>query len=255
MSTADPFVYALTAARRRAVCFHEAGHAIVHALGGAFVYRVAVAPEGSTDWTTSGRKGDHLTDLWGVCSASDSPAGWFFRKHDDYNGDVYLSADRRGWRAFLKVVESDRIAGKAMRREQLRQIRAHCCALLAGPAAEQIHLGEEPWLDVDGEHGAIDDAKLAQAHAWLLPWRGELDHLHALTVSTLRTPWVWQYVQRLADELERVGEVEDQVHTFLPDAIPGWPSSSRQKAAPMVAPTVRVNVAASTAAICHGSAA
>ena len=38
---------ALSHLERRATCFHEAGHAVVFALGGVAVSRVAVAPWGA----------------------------------------------------------------------------------------------------------------------------------------------------------------------------------------------------------------
>jgi hypothetical protein len=66
---------ALTREERKAVCVHEAGHAVLHALGGAFVYRVAVAPEGATEWTTTARKGEALADLVGAGQARAGAAG------------------------------------------------------------------------------------------------------------------------------------------------------------------------------------
>ena len=58
---------ALSRAERRATCFHEAGHAVVFALGGVAVTRVAVAPEGATEWRTPSSNGRTCSDLWGLC--------------------------------------------------------------------------------------------------------------------------------------------------------------------------------------------
>ena len=58
---------ALSHLERRATCFHEAGHAVVFALGGVAVSRVAVAPEGATEWRTPSSNGRSCSDLWGLC--------------------------------------------------------------------------------------------------------------------------------------------------------------------------------------------
>lgn len=63
----------LTKERRRSVCVHEAGHAVIFALCGIFVFRVAVAPEGAESWEIESRNGKMMTDLWGMCSTSDAP--------------------------------------------------------------------------------------------------------------------------------------------------------------------------------------
>jgi hypothetical protein len=226
--TPSTTLYALTAERRRAVCVHEAAHAILHALGGAWVYRVAVAPEGATEWQTTGRKGEALSDLWGLCSPADCPGQWFVRWDPD---ECQVSADRKRFGDLLAMMEANRRGSK---REQWRQIRAHVCAVLAGPAAEQMHEGEaDPYLD-EGEGGAFDDITKAQVYAWLLPWRAEIDHLAAVTVQALRQPEVWALVLRLADELQRVGDLEDEaLLPFLPaQAAVDWPPSPRAKTCP-----------------------
>lgn len=212
--------YALSAEVRRRVCIHEAGHAVLHALGGAFVYRVAVAPVGATQWQTTARKGEHLVDLWGLCSPSDGPGTMHIRWDKD---EGEWSADRVGFLRIQNMIEA-RFPGS--KREAWRQVRAQVCGSLGGPAAEFIYLGQDPWLDYDGEWGVFDDAKSAQAHACLLPWRGELEYLHDLTVQTLKRPDVWSFVTRLADALEVAGDMED-LSGFLPAAVKNWPPSPR----------------------------
>lgn len=214
--------YALTRERRREVCVHEAAHAVMNALGGAFVYRVAVAPEGATDWTTKSRHGAEMTDLWGVCSPSDSPA-FLYVRWDAAEG--CFAADRPGWRDFLRMVETHQ-AGAS--RELRRQLRAHLVGCLAGPAASQLfeQPNEEPYLE-EGEWGIGDDIAKARAYSWLLPWRNEFEHLAALTVATLRRPDVWALVLRVADALEVAGELEEELDGLLPDSVTGWPHGPR----------------------------
>ncbi len=216
----------LTRAHRRTVCVHEAGHAVLFALGGAFVYRVAVAPEGATAWQTTGRKGSPMVDLWGVCQPAGHAAAPCIR-WDAASGDY--GADRRLF-AEMQRLCAQLPGGRRVRDESLRILRAHVCATLAGPAAEQLHLGEDdPWLDTEGAWGVWDDAKAAQCLGWLLPWRGEIEHLHGVTVAALRRPDVWASVQRVADELERRGDIEEGLELLLPKPSPGWPPSPRAK--------------------------
>jgi hypothetical protein len=221
--TGHNFNPALTREMRRAVCVHEAGHAVMFALGGAWVYRVAVAPEGATEWSALGRKGAHLADLWGVCCPSDSP-GFRYVHWDEESGD--WGADLASFLRIQNFLEEQHPGSK---REGWRQVRAHVCGSLGGPAAEQIHDGVAPWLDSCGESSdGFDDAKNAQAHAWLLPWRGELEHPRTLTVQTLKRPEVWALVIRLADALELAGDMEN-LTGFLPAPVENWAPSLRAR--------------------------
>ncbi len=140
-----------------------------------------------------------------------------------------LVTDRRGFRRHLAVLERER---KGIRREALREVRAHLCATLAGPIAEQLHRNEEPEIDYEGQWNNLDDAKLAMAADALLPWRDELEAMHTLTVQMLRREDVWAMVLRLADELGRAGSIEDELDRFLPVQVPNWPPSPRVKKTP-----------------------
>lgn len=215
-------VGALGREERRAMCIHEAGHAVLHALGGAIVYRVAVAPVGATEWTTTARKGAALADLWGVCEVSDLMAGWCLKWHEE---DRSLVGDRSGFVKMLRVLEGHT---KGSQREQYRQTRAHVCGLLAGPAAEQMFNGEEPYLSSEGEWDKFGDCTKADGLAWLLPWRTDREHLEALTVQTLRNAEVWALVLRLADALEQAGDLSD-LRGYLPTPMPNWPPSARAR--------------------------
>ncbi|PLC48036.1 hypothetical protein CR159_20335 [Pollutimonas subterranea] len=189
-------------------------------IGGAYVYRLAVAPEGSEDWTIEGRKGGTLTDLWGVCSSSDAFTATMFMQWDD--DDCYYKADKS---AFASFYPTDR-----HRQFALRELRAHVCATLAGPIASQIHEGEEHIYVDEGEYSRTDDITKAQGMARLLYWRNEYDYLAELTEQTLRRPDVWAMVLCLADELERIGDMDDeQLSGFLPGEVPNWPPSPRAK--------------------------
>lgn len=157
-------VYRLSREVRRVTCVHEAGHAVLHALSGAFIYRMAVAPEGASDWTTTGRKGDAMADLWGVCEPSGSPGLGFV--HCDAE-DLRLVADRTAFAAMLQLMEAN---AKGAMREGYRQIRAHVCGAMAGPVAEQIFKGEEP-DHAEVEWVQFDDRMRAEALCLLLPWR------------------------------------------------------------------------------------
>jgi len=223
----------LTKEKRRAVCVHEAGLAVIHALGGAIVHRVAVAPEGK-DGTIEGRKQSMLTDLWGVCQPSQFIQMQMHMRWND--GKCTWEVDRKGFDADIRQTQAWLAA--AGRRyactyvvESRRIVRAHICAGIAGPAAEQIFDGEEIWLDEPDDYGnANEDIVVAQARSWLLPYRNEYRHACQVTEAALRRPEIWERVMRLADELERVGDMED-FDGLLPDPLPGWPSSPGSRGA------------------------
>lgn len=219
----------LTKERRRAICVHEAGHAVIHALGGSFVYGLAVAPEGDNGtWVTQPRKGGSQDGLWGMCDRSDFfSMTMFVRWNED---EWFWEADRKGFEQSLRQVESQLLEHRSRhaRRyvaESRRIVRAHICGAVAGPAAEQIFNDEEVWLDEpDDYENANEDIVKAQGWAGLLPYRNEYRHACEVTEAALRRPDIWERVMRLADELERVGDMED-FEGFLPEQLPGWPSS------------------------------
>jgi hypothetical protein len=215
----------LTREPRRAVCVHEAAHAEIHALGGAWVYRVALALEGAATWRTTSRKGRGLADLWGVVEVAGCSAEGFIR----YGECGLLENDRRGFIGMARALGALQPKAPA---ELRRQVRAHVCGALAGPAAEQLHEDPhgEPFL---GDSCTDDDEGVAEALSWLLPQRGEFDRLAALTVETLRRPGVWAAVHRLAGALERAGDLDDEaLFPFLPEAVPHWPPGPRRRPAP-----------------------
>jgi hypothetical protein len=225
----------LTKEQRRAVCVHEAGHAVIFALGGARIHRLAVAPEGDDGtWTIDSRKGGTLTDLWGVCQPSDF---WEMQMRLTWNeAELTWEADRKGFDAFMRQMQAHLAECRSpyARRyiaETRRIVRAHVCGCIAGPAAEQIFNGGDVWLDEAVDYSnATEDIVIAQARSWLLPYRNEYTHAVEVTEAALRRPDIWERVIRLADELERLGDMEDELDGFLPDALPGWPSSPGSRA-------------------------
>lgn len=240
----------LSKERRREVCVHEAGHAVIHALGGSFIYRLAVAPEGNTgDWTTEGRKGGTLTDLWGVCEASDFPTFACVRWNE---AEMTYEADRKQFDTILRRMAAEWPKGRPGARGFIpgfrRMVRANVCACLAGPIAEQLSnraklsldcdslpekrdtiasesaAGEEVWLDEEpDDENPGDDIHKAMGLSFLLPYRNEYRHAWGATEAALRRPDVWSFVVRLADELERVGDMDDFTG-LLPEADPRWPA-------------------------------
>lgn len=236
LSYMDTPRFLLTKERRRAVCVHEAGHAVIFALGGAFVHRLAVAPEGDTgDWTIESREGGTLADSWGVCQLTSYVSMQRFMQWKD--DECAWEVDRKGFDAHERQVQASLAeAGSPRARthvaENRRIVRAHICGEVAGPAAEQIFLGESDlWLFEPSDYGnPTNELGVALARSWLLPYRNEYRHACQVTEAALRRPHIWERVMRLADELERVGDMTDELDGFLPDPLPGWPSSPGSRA-------------------------
>jgi hypothetical protein len=219
-------VPALTQKLRRAACVHEAGHAVIAALGRLSVDRVTVAPLGTPlpdpwEWWFRQSRRPSL----GECDGPEAKVEQFIRWNYDVGG---FEVDRKGFAA-----EPGQLcpADGAMRRKLAAGMRQHarsllCCAL-AGPLASAIFTGEADAADILAHADGcmeFDDYGRACAIASVLPYRAELDHAVEVAERALRRPDIWGRVMRLADELERVGDITD-LDGFLPDQEPGWPSS------------------------------
>ena len=219
--------YALTKKHRRQVCMHEAAHAVIEALAGGTTYRIQVAPEGATMFTAQGRKGGVHDDVWGLHSGGDMlllPHYWQWCDE----GGRYV-ADRRAFEHFWGQV------GMGALEAQRGGLRRQTCIVLAGPIADSIQDGSEsPTVDVFNAYydSPGEDCALAWGFVQLLPWRNEFESLAEQTEAALRAPMVWQCVQALADEVERVGDLDDAevFARLLPKPVPGWPASPRGKA-------------------------
>jgi len=216
--TRDTSMPRLTSAQRRATCIHEGGHAVVFALGGVSVYRLAVADEGAEAWRTDIRNGRLCTGLWGLCEKADLVLPRQFMRWLMNEG--CLHPDGKGHQQLLQRPEG-RAQVEAFTASQQREIRAQMVGLMAGPAAEQIFSGEAVQLC---PAGAFHEVRQAEDLSWLLPARDAFAHAAALTAHTLRQPEVWAAVERLADALARAGTLTHGLRGLLPAALPGWPA-------------------------------
>lgn len=213
--------YRLTAGARRLTCIHEAAHAVMAALGGSNIYRLAVAPCGATEWAVLSSKGPHvLNGLWGVCQATDAWLLYMFLDWDEGSGCYRLNN--------ASLASMGAFGFKSMR----STARAEICMLLAGIAAEAIYLGDKPSLYSDCSFDRAEDLAKAEGLALLLHWRHEYDFLVMLVEQVLLREDVWAVVMRLADELGLQGDMSE-FNGLLPLAIDSghWPPSPRSKAA------------------------
>jgi hypothetical protein len=227
----------VTKEMRKRICVHEAAHAVIAALAGESVRRLSVVPEDSPldkKWKIKGRKGNLVSDLWGLCESSHNflPFG-FLRWIKDKST---YQADSKGFRSRVRQIaqlmasERGPLAVKKFEAETRRRLRAEICVLVAGPIADEIFRGEdEPIYLWDEDPSPGDDVSKAEALSRLLPFRNEFETAVATTEKALRDPELWEMVIRLADELEKRGDLEE-FDGFLPKPRPCWPRSPRQRA-------------------------
>ena len=223
--------YALTKEHRRKVCVHEAAHAVIMALTGGNTWRIQVAPEGATTFEAEGGEGGLYDDVWGLHSGSDGlmllPQWW---RWDDES--CRWIGDRRAFEEFWRAASNETVDMLDVQRTGLRR---HMCIVLAGPLADSIQAGDaDPVTEVFNAcwESPGEDCALAWGFTELLPWRNEFDSMAEQTEAALRTPRIWRHVEALADEVERVGDLEDWevFKRLLPAAVPGWPASPRGRA-------------------------
>lgn len=219
-------------ARRRKTCVHEAGHAVVHALGGIDVHQLVVAPEGSESWEYTDEVGNVHTGVSGACVTAPYPLPLIgFMTWDPEDGSYRTDPDR--FAALLHQFSSTlaQVAGTtspaAIVREYRRLVRAHVCGMLAGRAAAQRHEGEDiedGWwsAEADDPDDPLDDAAKAFGFARLLRNPSEFSNLYRVTAAVLREADVWAMIQRLADELEQRGIIEDPEELLPPPRLK-WP--------------------------------
>lgn len=217
--------------RRRKTCIHEAGHAVVHALGGIDVVQLVVAPEGSESWEYTDEVGNVHTGVSGACLTAPYPLPLIgLMAWDPEDGSYRTDPDR--FAAMLTHYSSTlaQVAGTtspaAIVREYRRLLRAHVCGVLAGRAAAQLHEGEDiedTWFDeADDPDNPLDDVAKASGFARLMRNPLEFSNLRRVTAAVLREADVWAMVQRLANELEQHGIIEDP-EELLPPPRPNWP--------------------------------
>lgn len=213
---------------RRMVCVHEAGHAVIHALGGSCIDGLAVAPEGSESWTYPAQKGGSMKDLWGACELRDGPLLSMYLKWDD--AQLSYRANRTEFDNVYRAMTASLGATRARQvlADLRRVVRLRVCGALAGPIAESYY--EEREFDVWQAEGWVNpesDVEIALGLAQLLPYRSEFEHACKVTSEALRRPEIWSRVLALADELERTGNMRpDAMAEFLPMRDFHWPPSA-----------------------------
>lgn len=243
--------YVLTPEHRHQLCVHLAAHAAIGHMGGACIYKLAVAPAGTRSWTTPHRKDPSSGPTWGACCTSDIYCEYL---KWDTNLQAFVG-NRAGWEADLMlsheqlqraIRESSANAANGAARgdtepvpfevslaHQRRVLRAKTCEYLAGHIADGITAGmtADEALRLydrrDTQYVGASDIVIAQGLSDLLP-PGEYEHAVHNTEETLRCPEVWTLVNQLAEQLGNFGllegdECEADIYDYLPPSLADWP--------------------------------
>lgn len=251
--------YRLTAEHRHQLCTHLAAHAAVSTMGGAWVYKLAVAPQGVRSWTTSDRKSNSPETIWGLCSTSD-----FYCYHITWDEERQrFAGDREGWEWEIRQQHEhllhrhlnpvpgikvwDPFANGVPSLEEFvaahhRVVRAQACGYLAGHIADGITAGMSAvealrlYDHRDEEFIGPSDIVESKILADLLP-PGEYENAIRLTEEVLRRPEVWAAVKQVASELEQLGLIEGapcegEALALLPSGDQGWPPAPDRADAP-----------------------
>lgn len=218
---------------RRALCIHEASHAVIAALGGAFVRRVAIGAEAGF-CVIEGFNVRREFIWWdddAKCYASDRAA------FESYAREIERQTN--SFDAGLKKAAGIGANAKNTLTRMRKDVRVSLCTLLAGPIADAICAGEDTWslvVDFDFEFDTDDtqghDIPKALALASLLPSVKELEHARISTEAMLRRPEIWGHVQALAELLALRGELCEELETMLPPVQQGWPTSPQTRVRP-----------------------
>lgn len=207
------------AAERRLTAVHEAGHAVAYSLAGFCLERVEIADEGVPF---------AQLDHWGICKPC---GGGVYIVGLKWNGDAgAFDTDRDAHLAHIRRLE------RPLARRLRRHMRASACVRLAGQLAEQRAYGRAAPVSLEGVAAGDDwpghfdqvlqereyEIEEAQAICSLLPSRRAYEHALRATARALLDHW--QFVERVASELERLGRLEGHaLATLLPPARRHWP--------------------------------
>jgi hypothetical protein len=224
-------------ARRRETCVHEAGHAVIHALAGIEVVRLAVAPEGSESWDHTNETGQTSSGARGFCMTASYPLPLLGIMTWDREDSSYRTNPARFSEMLQLFAQSMARVAKttstsAIVREYRRLLRGHACGALAGRAAAQLHVDGEVWLtEAEDPDDPQDDVARASGFARLMKNPLEYSNLCRVTVAALQEADIWTSVTRLADELEQRGVVDDPEEWVPPPRLnwPPCPPSSRRR--------------------------
>lgn len=205
----------LTTEDRFSVCVHEAAHAVILSLGGFYLHKVEVAPEGVSEWTTTGINGDCIDVFGGICISHNTLLVSHLVQWDDEKKMFIPDTNR-----FSKIMLN---FGKYEVAEERRKIRAYIVGTLAGIVAEVVFGKGERKIDSPNH-----DVEIAKAMSCFLPRPDESEYLANETERVLREPEIWEKVLCLARALELSGALEDhELRSFLPKKRKNWPSPRR----------------------------
>ena len=219
--------YRLTPELRRSVCIHEAGHAVVAALGGWNCREMAIAPEGATDMTYTDPLNVRHTGQWGCCyfdpllpELPPLPV-----LHPDVQTGLYEPRDIDVARGLLG--QYLRLVNSAFQVKYYRDLRLWVCTTMAGPLADDAYAGRHT-----DEHPAVLNtyadrwAEFSQADAYcgLLPLQQRREAKHAVWLTAAALEDYWPAVMTLAEVLEKAGHLsEEAVLPYLPPPLKNWP--------------------------------
>ena len=210
--------YHVTPEQRRGACIHEAGHAVVAALGGFPCEEITVAPDGDpgSDWLVTNGEGVIAACLGGFCSfrAPYPPLG--FLKWSEENSRYDTEAAHAVQRQYLSFLT------RSTRAWYRRGLRTLACETLAGPLADARYRGEAPLVEIPVN--VPEDFHQAEAYCDLLPFRKEREFEHARQLAVAALEDYWPAVLTLAEALENAGRLtEEAVFPYLPPPLKNWP--------------------------------
>jgi len=95
----DNYDYLYTATDREKTCVHEAAHAVIYAIGGAYITELAVRPVGDEPWQHTNSRGRARTGINGICCGNfDHFAGRYMRWNDQKG---YMVVDNKGYDKYI----------------------------------------------------------------------------------------------------------------------------------------------------------
>lgn len=207
----------LTKEKRKEYCVREAAQAVVHALGGSVVYRLAVAPIGAKEWEIEGRKGGMKKGIFSDCQTSDFITINPYYQVDE-SGKFVVQAD--AYKSFVASVDA-KIPNYS--RDSSRELRLQLYGEVANLIAPQVQKGIDASPDEEDSSYAY-----ANVYAQFLPRDGDVEFSDAVNLieDLLQQEEVWKKVTLLAEELEKTGDMDEvQIEGFLPQPLVNWPSS------------------------------